>query len=179
MVVQQSNDGFGAGELEEIFTFVVNGQTQQVYFKDPALQVGTHQLNVSFLVNVPTPSSSISVQVSAQEEDGSFHDTFTHQFDQAQNWGEGGHQGALIEPDTLSCTVYYSVSCAQPKVAVLSEKALIGYAQARAATRKKISPSPQQLLSWSLTKLSRRGWDLIQVTGDTFVFKGYGYIELE
>ncbi len=173
--VSSIDDGFLGGSLETTWTFVVNGQVQ-VREIDP-LDTGVTPLGINFFVDVPTDSSAIALEVSGVEDDPIFDDDlpgFTHVWGLAQNFGQGAQVGSASDSN-ITYRMNYSITCAQQATVSIARETLLSYAQDRAKTRKGAgAPTPGTLLSWSLDRLRRGHWDLVQATDREFVFKGYG-----
>lgn len=173
--VSAIDDGFLGGSLETTWTFVVNGQVQILEI-DP-LDVGVRTLGITFFVDVPTDSSSIVVGVSGVEDDLVFDDDlpgFTHVWGLAQNFGQGAQFGSASDSN-ITYRMNYLITCARQVTVSISREVLMAYAQERARTRKNAQPSSTStLLSWSLDRVRRAGWELVQATDQQYVFKGYG-----
>jgi hypothetical protein len=174
--ITQSDDGALSGELEAQLTFTVNSQTQILQFFDTALQEGTTQLNLQpFIVNVPTQSSVISVSVQAEERDGNRYTGHQRSYAQADNWGIGAHPGNLGGPnEALIAVVNYNIACAKTSFIPMSRATLVAYATDAMRRRKIELPSTDLMLGWSLSRLARNHWEVMHVTGDEFLLKGYG-----
>jgi hypothetical protein len=174
--VSDIDDGFLGGSLETTWTFVVNGQVQILTLN--SLDTGVRTLGVTFFADVPTDSSAIVIQVSGIEDDAFFPDRlpgFTHVWGLAQNFGQGVQSGAGSN-SSITYRMSYTITCAQQVTVALSRERLMAYAQDKAKTRKGVKEpmSPATLLSWSLDRLCRASWDLVQATDREFIFKGYG-----
>jgi len=172
----KSDDGFASGELEVQLTFTINSQTQIQQFFNTALQLGTTQLNLQpFVVNVPTSTSVISVSVQAEEQDGNQYTGHQTTYGEDDNWGTGAHTGNLGGPnEALIAAVNYNIACAKARFMTMSRSTLMAYA-AETARRRKIEPPPADLmLGWSIGRLARNHWEVVQVMGEEFLLKGYG-----
>jgi hypothetical protein len=173
--VSAIDDGFLGGTLETTWTFVVNGQVQTYVNND--LDVGVTPIGITFFVDVPTDTSVITLAVSGIEDDPVFDDTlpgFTHVWGQAQNWGQGFQSGSASDSN-ITYRLNYQITCATQVTVSISRELLIAYAQERARTRKKAQPSSAStLLSWSLDRVRRADWELVQATDLQYVFKGHG-----
>jgi hypothetical protein len=103
--------GFG-GTLETTWIFAVNDQAQ-TYNKD-GLDVGVTNIGLTFLVDVPTYTSTITFRASGKEHDVFADDElpgFTKVWGQAQNWGIGS-QSVSEKNDSISYTLNYQIACA-------------------------------------------------------------------
>lgn len=172
--VSATDDGFLGGDLEATFTFTVNGESRTYVNED--LDVGTHSIGINFLVPVPADSSTITLSVSGEEEDTFFNDTlagFTQVWGQAQNWGIGAQAGSASDSN-ISYTLNYTITCARQTTASVSRAALLQYGQNKAKRRKATDLSETMLVGWSVDRLRRGGWELVQVTEHEHVFKGVG-----
>lgn len=171
------DDGFLGGNLEATFTFVVNGQARTWINND--LGTGTHNIGLTFFVDVPADTSTITLEVSGIEDDPFFDDIlagFTAVYGQAQNWGVGAQTGAASDSN-ITYTLNYEITCAQDIAVQLSRAALLSYGQHKASKRKKSSGgSPAILLSWGLDRLRREGWQVMHATADEYVLKGAGLL---
>lgn len=175
MNVTAVDDGFLGGDLEATFTFVVNGQARTWVNED--LGTGVHNIGITFFVDVPSDTSTITLEVSGVEDDPVFDDPlagFTHVWGQAQNWGVGAQSGAASDSN-ITYTLNYEIVCAQPTTVAIRRDVLMAYAKERVETRSKAqAPGASTLLSWSLDRFRRAGWELVQATEQQYVFKGYG-----
>jgi hypothetical protein len=175
--VSQIDDGFLGGNLETSWTFVVNGQAKPYVNND--LGVGVTNIGISFIVNVPTDASTITIQVSAIEHDPASDDTiagFTQVWAQAQNWGLGAQSGSASDSN-ITYTLNYDIACAQKSTFVVGSEILLAYGLERAKTRngvKEEGVTPDILVNWSIDRLRREGWALTTISGDSFVFSGSG-----
>ncbi len=176
--VSDIDDGIFGFVLDTEWTFVVNGQVRTRTI-DP-LDVGTHTIGVSFIVDVPTASSLIDIRVSGVENDFGFDDPlpeFTKTWDSAHDFGQGA-QSQSGRNSSITYRMNYTISCAQPVTVAIARETLLAYAQERLEIRKSNKtltlPTPPMLLSRSLERLRRDNWDLIHVTEREYIFKGYG-----
>src|SRR6266699_5016334 len=174
--VTQVDDGFLGGDLEVTYTFVVNGQART--WDDPDLGVGITNIGITFFVDVPADTSTITLEVSGIEHDPVFDDTlpgFTEVWGQAQDWGLGSHQRGASDSN-ITYTLNYTIVCAQKTRLVISGDALIAMGHERARSRKKISeiPGAPILRASSLERLRRAGWNLVQAADGLFVLEGFG-----
>jgi hypothetical protein len=173
--VSRSDDGFGAGELEVTIFYSVNGQVERQDFVTAALQEQVYQLNFRFLANVPTRNSVISVSVQAREEDNNHYTGINDRWEESQNWGVGEHTrtlGGANEP--LLATVTYVITCVDSVVVAVSQSALVAYAQAAASRRQLEAQPSKRLLTWSLNKLLRGGWEILHVSNGDYILRGFG-----
>jgi hypothetical protein len=162
------------GSLETTWTFVVNGQVQILEI-DP-LDVGVRTLGLTFFVDVPTDSTSITIAVSGVEDDLIFDDTlpgFTHVWGLAQNFGQGAQFGSASDSN-ITYRMNYLITCARQATTTIARDTLLAYAQDTAKRKGVRAPAASTLLSWGLDRLRRGNWDLVQVTEQEFVFRGYG-----
>ena len=172
--VTDIDDGFLGGSLETDWTFVVNGQVKQ--WEDEDLDEGTHNIGLSFFVDVPADTSTITVTVSGVERDLFADDDlpgFTQVWGQAQDWGLGT-QSRSASNSSITYSLNYSISCVSSQsVFAVNRGALTAYGQ-RKAEQRGVDATEQAATSWVLTRLQREGWDLEQASEDEYVFKGYG-----
>ena len=134
--VSAIDDGFLGGNLEAVFTFVVNGQAKTYNNQD--LGVGVTPIGISFFVDVPAESSTISFTVSGIEQDPFFDDTiagFTQVFGQPENWGQGFQTGSASDSNIIY-TLNYTITCARDVDVAISRAALLGYAREKAEMQK-------------------------------------------
>lgn len=176
MNVTGIDDGFLGGDLEATFTFVVNGQART--WVNNNLDTGVHNIGITFFVDVPSDTSTITLEVSGVEDDPVFDDPlagFTRVWGQAQNWGVGAQSGSASDSN-ITYSLNYEITCAQETAFAVSRQAIMAYAVERAKTRKKAAkdPSESTILSWALDRFRRGNWEIVQATPDHFVFKGYG-----
>lgn len=175
MNVTAIDDGFLGGDLEATFTFVVNGQVKTWINED--LDTGVHSIGITFFVDVPTDTSTITLEVSGVEDDPVFDDIlagFTRVWGQAQNWGAGAQSGSASDSN-ITYTLNYEITCARRTTVSVSRATLMAYAEERSKTRNKTKDSTAStLLSWSLDRFRREGWEVVRATGDQFVLKGVG-----
>jgi|HubBroStandDraft_6_1064221.scaffolds.fasta_scaffold308450_2 hypothetical protein len=173
--VSAIDDGFLGGTLETTWTFVVNGQVQTYVNND--LDVGVTAIGISFFVDVPSDTSTISLQVGAVEHDPIFDDViagFTQVWGQAQSWGLGTQSGSASDSN-ITYRLNYQITCAQKGTVSISRDVLMAYGREKAETRKKaVAASDSTLLSWALDRVRRANWDLVQATDQHYIFKGYG-----
>jgi hypothetical protein len=173
--VSQIDDGWFGGNLEADFTFVVNGIAQHYVNND--LGTGVTNIGISFFVDVPADTSTISFQVSGIEHDPFFDDTlagFTQVFGQAQNWGLGSESGSASDSN-ITYTLNYTITCAHTTTIAVSRIALTTYAEDRLRTRKKATAqSPTALIAWPIDRLRRAGWEVVGTTEQHVLFKGVG-----
>lgn len=170
------DDGFLGGTLEATFTFTVNGQVQT--WVNNNLDVGVSPIGLTFFVDVPADTSTITVDVSGIEDDPFFDDSlpgFTHVWTQAQNWGVGAQTGAGSDSN-ITYSLNYTVACAQRTTIAVSRAALAAYGEDRMRTRKGAQTvTPTILESWALDRLRRAaGWEVVSSTEDRVVLAGYG-----
>lgn len=172
--VTDTDDGFLGGDLEATFTFTVNGESRTYVNND--LGEGTHSIGVTFLVPVPAVSSTISISVSGEEDDPIFNDTlagFTRVWGQADNWGVGSQSGSASDSN-ITYSLNYTITCAEPSVASVSRAALLSYGQLKAKQRKVKGISETTLVGWSVDRLRRDGWEVMQISDKEYVLKGVG-----
>ena len=173
--VTSVDDGFLGGTLETVWTFVVNGQVQTWINND--LDTGVTAIGLTFFVDVPSPTSSIALQVGGFEKDPFSNDViagFSQTWGQAQNWGMGSQSGGNSDSN-LTYRINYQIACASSSTFALSKKAVAAYAVDRSKTRKKarqVGVATQA--SWGLERLRRAGWQLVQVTDDSYILAGSG-----
>jgi hypothetical protein len=170
------DDGFLGGNLEATFTFTVNGQVQT--YVNNSLDVGVSPIGITFFVDVPADTSTISVDVSGVEDDPFFDDTlpgFAHIWTQAQNWGVGAQSGAGSDSN-ITYTLNYTIACAQRTTVSISRSTLRAYGEDRVRTREGAeSRTPAVLESWALDRLRRSaGWEVVSATQEQYVLAGYG-----
>ncbi len=179
MNVTAIDDGFLGGDLEATFTFVVNGQARTWVNED--LDRGVHNIGITFFVDVPTDTSTITLEVSGVEDDPVSDDQlagFTHVWGQAQNWGAGAQSGSASDSN-ITYSLNYEITCARETAVAVSRATLMAYAEERVKTRNQAkAASASTLLSWSLDRFRREGWEVIQATEDQFVLKGFGTFPL-
>lgn len=179
MSVTAIDDGFLGGDLEATFTFVVNGQARTWVNND--LDTGVHNIGITFFVDVPSDTSTITLNVSGVEDDPIFDDDlagFTHVWGQAQNWGVGSQSGSANDSN-ITYTLNYEITCAQLTTVAVARNTLMAYASEKANTRNEAkAASDTTLLSWGIDRFRREGWEVIQGTGDQLIFKGYGNFPL-
>jgi hypothetical protein len=171
------DDGFLGGNLEVTFTFTVNGQAQNYVNND--LGTGTTSIGMTFFVDVPTDTSTISLSVSGIEHDPFFDDPlagFTAVWGQAQNWGLGFQTGSASDSN-ITYTLNYTITCARSRDVTISRDTLIAYGRAKAALRG-VEASDTALASWALSRFGRDSWEVIQASGDQFVLRGYGALPI-
>lgn len=172
--VSNVDDGFLGGDLETMWTFVVNGQVQNLTL-DP-LGTGVRTLGQTFFIEAPAETGSIVISVSGIEEDTIFNDDlpgFTQIWGAAQNFGLGARQGSGSN-EHITYQMNYTISCAEMIPVVVSRATLLAFArQSRKAQGK--SASEEILLSFGLRKLREKGFELINTTsaGD-FILEGAG-----
>jgi len=176
MNVTATDDGFLGGNLEATFTFVVNGQARTWVNRD--LDTGVHNIGITYFVDVPTDTSTITIEVSGVEDDPVFDDTlagFAHVWGQAQNWGAGAQSGSASDSN-ITYTLNYEITCARRITVAVSRATLMAYAEERRKTRNQANKASTDstLLSWSLDRFRREGWEVVQTTRDQFVLKGFG-----
>jgi hypothetical protein len=175
MNVSEIDDGFLGGDLEATFTFTVNGESR--VFENEDLGVGIHSIGITFLVPVPAESSTITLNVSGVEDDEIFDDTlagFTQVWGQAQNWGVGAQSGSASDSN-ITYTLSYTITCARQRVAaVVSRAALLAYGQAKAKRREARDVSETTLIGWSIDRLRRGGFELVQASDREYHFRGVG-----
>jgi hypothetical protein len=173
--VSQIDDGFLGGNLEVEFTFTVNGQAQTYVNED--LGVGVTNIGVTFFVDVPAPTSTITLAVAGIEKDPFFDDViagFTATYGQPQNWGVGFQSGSASDSN-ITYTLNYSITCARDVTVNVTRDALRAYGQKRAETRKGAeAPGPQILESWALDRFAREGWHVVERTEDGYTLRGSG-----
>lgn len=172
--VSATDDGFLGGDLEATFTFVVNGQVQTYVNED--LDVGVHPIGRTFFVDVPADTSVIALAVSGVEDDLVIDDIlpgFTRVFGQAENWGVGFQTGSGSNGH-ITYTLNYQITCARPATVAISRDVLLAYGQETAEKRKRTELTTSTVLSWSLDRLGRADWELIQATDQQYVLRGYG-----
>ena len=174
--VSSVDDGFLGGDLETRWTFVVNGQVQNLSL-DP-LGTGVTSLGQTFFVEAPAETGSIVISVSGIEEDLFFDDDlpgFTHIWGAAQNFGQGARQGSGSN-EHITYQMNYTISCVQRTTTVVSRATVLAFAgQSRKARGR--SASEEILLSFGLRKLRGKGFEVISTTpaGD-FILEGAGNI---
>ena len=174
MNVSAIDDGFLGGDLEATFTFTVNGESK--VYENEDLDVGTHSIGIPFLVPVPANSSTITLFVSGVEDDTFFDDTlpgFTQVWGQAQNWGIGAQSGSASHSN-ITYTLNYTITCGRQTTVAVSRAALLQYGQEKAKKRKATGRSDTTLVGWSVDRLRRDGWEVVQTTGQEYVFRGVG-----
>jgi hypothetical protein len=175
--VSTIDDGFLGGDLETTWTFVVNGQVQT--FVEEDLDTGVTPIGLTFFADVPTDTSVIDITVSGVEDDEFFDDPlpgFTRTFTQADNWGLGAQSGSGSDSN-ITYQMNYDIGCAQRTIASASRQALIAYGRERARTRREAEDPSNDviLLSWSIDRLKRGGWELVGPPGaELYTFEGYG-----
>jgi hypothetical protein len=155
----------------------VNGQAQT--YVNNNLDVGVTNVGLTFFVDVPTDTSTITFSGSGVEHDLIFDDDlpgFTQVWGQAQNWGLG-FQSISGSNDSITYTLNYQITCAQKTTVSISRELLLAYGEERARTRKNARPaSASTLLSWSLSRLARGNMELIAVAEGQYIFQGYGIL---
>jgi hypothetical protein len=173
--VSQIDDGFLGGNLEVEFTFVVNGQAQTYVNED--LGVGVTNIGLTFFVDVPAPTSTITLAVAGIEKDPFFNDViagFSRTFGQADNFGVGFQTGSASDSN-ITYTLNYSITCARDVTVNVTRDALRAYGQQRAETRKGAEAvGPQILESWALDRFRRDGWNVVQSTDEGYTLQGSG-----
>lgn len=172
--VSEVDDGFLGGDLETTWTFVVNGQVQNVTL-DP-LGTGVTTLGQSFFVEAPAETGSIVISVSGIEDDTLFDDDlpgFTHTWGSAQNFGLGARQGSGSN-EHITYQMNYTISCAQERSVVLSRRSLLEFAgQSRKAQDARVPD--EVLLTFALRRLRGKGFELVNTTAEgDFVLQGAG-----
>jgi serine/threonine protein kinase len=114
MNVSAVSDGYGlGGTLETTWTFLVNDQAQ-TYAKD-GLDVGVTDIGLTFLVDVPTYTSTITFSGSGKEHDVFSDDElpgFAQVWGQAQDWGLGT-QSVSGKNSSITYTLNYQITCIQ------------------------------------------------------------------
>jgi hypothetical protein len=175
MNVTSTDDGFLGGDLEATFTFTVNGESRVWVNND--LGVGSHSIGITFSVPVPADSSTITVSASGVEDDTFDDDVlagFTQVWGQAQNWGVGSQTGSASDSN-ITYTLNYTITCArQQAVSTVSRAALLAYGQDKAKQRKAEGVSETTLVGWSVDRLRRAGFELVQAGEREYHFKGAG-----
>jgi hypothetical protein len=148
-------------------------------FVEQDLDTGVTPIGRTFFVAVPTDTSVIDITVSGVETDEFFDDPlpgFTRTFGQADNWGLGAQSGSGSDSN-ITYQMNYDIGCAERTIASASSQALIAYGRERARTRREAEdPSNDAiLLSWSIDRLKRGGWELVQTpSAELYTFEGYG-----
>lgn len=176
--VSAIDDGFLGGNLEVVFTFVVNGQAKTYTNND--LGVGVTPIGTTFFVDVPTDTSTISFTVSGIEDDPFFDDPiagFTRVFGQPDNWGQGFQSGSASDSN-ITYTLNYTITCARDAAVSVSRAALVGYARLKAEQRRVDVPTEHIAIAWALDRLRRDGWDVISATDAQYVLRGPGTLPL-
>ena len=176
--VSAIDDGFLGGNLEVVFTFVVNGQAKTYTNND--LGVGVTPIGTSFFVDVPTESSTISFTVSGVEDDLFFDDPiagFTRVFGQPDNWGQGFQTGSASDSN-ITYTLNYTITCARDASVAISRAALLGYARQKAEQRRVEVPTEHIGIAWALDRLRREGWSVLSATDAQYVLHGPGTLPL-
>ena len=176
--VSAIDDGFLGGNLEAVFTFVVNGQAKTYNNQD--LGVGVTPIGISFFVDVPALSSTISFTVSGIEQDPFFDDTiagFTQVFGQPENWGQGFQTGSAADSNIIY-TLNYTITCARDVDVAISHAALLGYAREKAEMRRVDVPTEHIGIAWALDRLRREGWQVLAATDAQYVLRGPGTLPL-
>ena len=176
--VSAIDDGFLGGNLEAVFTFVVNGQAKTYNNQD--LGVGVTPIGISFFVDVPAESSTISFTVSGIEQDPFFPDTiagFTQVFGQPENWGQGFQTGSAADSNIIY-TLNYTITCARDVDVAISRAALLGYAREKAEMRRVDVPTEHIGIAWALDRLRREGWQVLAATDAQYVLRGPGTLPL-
>lgn len=173
--VSQIDDGTFGGTLEAEFTFVVNGEAKKWLHED--LDIGVTAIGTTFFVDVPAPTSTITLAVAGIEDDDVYDDTlagFTATYGQPDNWGVGFQSGSASDSN-ITYTLNYSITCARTSTVNVSRAALRAYGARRAETRKGARESgPQIQESWALDRLRREGWHVVQRTSDDYTLQGSG-----
>jgi len=135
----------------------------------------TVELGYEFLVNVPTDTATINLQVGGYEVDlgrNSFWDpddplpNIAKTYDQAQNWGIGYHQESAIS-DEFSYVVHYEISCAETETVVVSRSRLLEWAKQKTGLKEESA-----LMRYALGKGRRVGFRFVQQDGDLMFFSG-------
>lgn len=174
MNVTSVDDGLTGGDhLEATFTFTVNGRVQ-LFKKD--IGTGVHDIGFAFIVDVPLPQSQIRVSASGVEDDTIADDTlpgFTQIWGENLNWGEGSHTVSKSDGD-ISYALTYEIILTSESVSLVSSQSLLAYAASVAKLRGKRRPSDRQALAWSINRVARSGWKLVQMRDEEVVFKGAG-----
>jgi hypothetical protein len=176
--VSAIDDGFLGGNLEAVFTFVVNGQARTYNNQD--LGVGVTPIGISFFVDVPVETSTITFTVSGIEQDVFFDDTiagFTRTFGQAENWGQGFQTGSASDSN-ITYTLNYTITCARNADVAVSRAALLGYARAKAEQRRVEVPTEHIAIAWALDRFRREGWQVVAATDAQYVLRGPGTLPL-
>jgi hypothetical protein len=176
--VSAIDDGFLGGNLEVVFTFVVNGQAKTYTNND--LGTGVTPIGISFFVDVPAVTSTISFTVSGIEQDTFFDDPiagFTRVFGQPENWGQGFQTGSASDSN-ITYSLNYTITCATDVTVAISRQALLGYAREKAERRHVDVPTEAIGLAWSLDRLRREGWQVVGVTDRHYVLRGPGTLPL-
>jgi hypothetical protein len=170
------DDGFLGGTLETTWTIVVNGDVQT--YVNNNLDVGVTPIGLTFFVDVPADTSTITIQVSGIEDDPFFDDTlpgFTNVWGQAQNWGVGSQSDGGNDSN-ITYRLNYTIACAQKTTLPVSRQALRAYGEAKVKQRKGAKAGgPVIAEAWALDRLRRFGeWEVVSATDDTVVLSGYG-----
>jgi len=176
--VSAIDDGFLGGNLEVVFTFVVNGQARTYTNND--LGTGITPIGTTFFVDAPTEQSTITFTVSGVEQDPFFNDPmagFTRVFGQPENWGQGFQTGSASDSN-ITYTLNYTITCANDNRVLISRQALIGYARDKVEQRHVEFPGESIALSWSLDRLRRDGWSVVGATDQEFILSGPGTLPL-
>ncbi len=176
--VSAIDDGFLGGNLEAVFTFVVNGQSR--VYNNQDLGVGVTPIGISFFVDVPVETSTITFTVSGIEQDLFFDDTiagFTRTFGQPENWGQGFQTGSARDSN-ITYTLNYTITCARDADVAVSRAALLGYARAKAEQRRVEVPTEHIGIAWALDRLRREGWQVVAATDAQYVLRGPGTLPL-
>lgn len=173
--VSSIDDGFLGGTLEVEFTFVVNGQVQK--WTHAELDRGVTPIGLSFFVDVPAESSTIVLQVAGIEDDPFFDDDiagFTRTWGHADGWGVGAQSGSASDSN-ITYRLNYQITCARETIAVVSRRALLQYAAARAKSRKKARGLDEGMLfSLALDRMARGGWRIESLNDKEVALRGYG-----
>ena len=168
------DDGWFGGNLEVDFTFTVNGQAQHYVNND--LGTGVTNIGVTFFVDVPTDTSTISLAVAGIEKDEFFDDIlagFTALYGQAQNWGLGFQTGSASDSN-ITYTLNYTITCATSRNVAVSRQLLLAYGRAKAEQRHADRVSETDMEAWALARLGRDSWEVVEVMGDRYMMRGYG-----
>jgi hypothetical protein len=173
--VSNIDDGFLGGTLEVRFSFVVNGQVRT--WVNNSLDVGISSIGLTFFVDVPSDTSTITLAVSGVEIDPFFDDPlpgFTHVWGQAQNWGLGAQSGGGSDSNIIY-TLNYQITCARQIDVTIPRNVLLEYGKRKAEQRRGVEGREESiLLSWAIDRVRREGWQIISSTDQEYVFKGAG-----
>jgi hypothetical protein len=173
--VSMIDDGLLGGTLEATFTFVVNGVART--YTNNNLDVGITNIGIAFFIDVPTDTSTITLEVSGTEDDPFFDDVlpgFSKVHGQADNWGLGSQSGSAND-SSINYKLNYEIVCAQDIVRIVPVDRLLDYGRVKAKMRKKSkSVADNVLVSWSIDRLRRDGWKLTDISGSDYVFQGTG-----